>query len=88
MDGFTAHRLRFECQALEPMELYEWQGSGLRGALFRALWGNFCMNRVRQGKKPACVHHCMTKCMAFGPMEEMSELAAKKRKTVVWGRTF
>jgi hypothetical protein len=27
------------------MELYEWQGSGLRGSLYRALWGNFCMNR-------------------------------------------
>jgi hypothetical protein len=40
-----AHQLRFECQALEPMELYEWQGSGLRGALYRSLWGNFCMNR-------------------------------------------
>lgn len=26
------------------MELYEWQGSGLRGSLYRALWGNFCMN--------------------------------------------
>ena len=45
MDAFTAHQLRFECEALEPMELYEWQGSGLRGALYRALWGNFCMNR-------------------------------------------
>lgn len=45
MDAFTAHQLRFECEAVEPMELYAWQGSGLRGALFRALWGNFCMNR-------------------------------------------
>ena len=45
IDAFTAHQLRFECEALEPMELYEWQGSGLRGALYRALWGNFCMNR-------------------------------------------
>ncbi len=52
MDGFTAHRLRFECQALEPMELYEWQGSGLRGALFRSLWGNFCMNREAQECAP------------------------------------
>ncbi len=45
MNSFTAHQLRFECEALEPMELYAWQGSGIRGALFRALWGNFCMNR-------------------------------------------
>jgi hypothetical protein len=45
VDTFTAHQLRFECEAVEPMELYEWQGSGLRGALYRSLWGNFCMNR-------------------------------------------
>ncbi|MBW2339135.1 MAG: hypothetical protein JRF50_02145 [Deltaproteobacteria bacterium] len=22
------------------------------------------MTRVMEGKQPACVHHCMTKCMA------------------------
>ena len=49
---------------------------------------NFCMARVKEGKSPACVHHCMTKCMDFGPMEEMTKLASKKKKTVVWGRTF
>lgn len=49
---------------------------------------NFCMNRVTQGLKPACVHHCMTKCMDFGPIEEMAEVASKKRKSVVWGSTF
>jgi hypothetical protein len=30
----------------------------------------------------------MTKCMAFGPIEEMAKLAAKKKKTVVWGSTL
>jgi hypothetical protein len=48
MNGFAAHQLRFECEAVEPMEMYEWQGSGLRGALYRSLWGNFCMNRDAQ----------------------------------------
>jgi len=48
---------------------------------------NFCMNRVAQEMKPACVHHCMTKCMDFGPIEEMANLAAKKKKSVVWGST-
>jgi len=47
---------------------------------------NFCMNRVSQGQKPACVHHCMTQCMDFGPMEEMAKLAAQKKKSVVWGK--
>jgi len=49
---------------------------------------DFCMQRVAEGKKPACVHHCLTKCMEFGPMEQMSNLATKKKKTVVFGRTF
>jgi hypothetical protein len=30
----------------------------------------------------------MTKCMDFGPLEGMAKLAAKKKKTVVWGHTF
>jgi hypothetical protein len=30
----------------------------------------------------------MTKCMDFGPIEEMAELASKKKKSVVWGSTF
>ncbi len=45
MNSFTAHQLRFDCEALEPVDLYEWQGSGIRGALFRALWANFCVKR-------------------------------------------
>jgi Fe-S-cluster-containing dehydrogenase component len=49
---------------------------------------NFCMGRVVEGMKPACVHHCMTKCMDFGPIEEMTELASKKKKSVVWGSTY
>ena len=39
MNGFAMYQLRFDCEAVEPMELYEWQGSGLRGALYRALSG-------------------------------------------------
>ena len=44
---------------------------------------NLCMTRVMEGKQPACVHHCMTECMTFGPIEEMAKLAAKKKKSVV-----
>jgi len=49
---------------------------------------NFCMSRVKQGQQPACVHHCMSKCMDFGPMKEMTKLAEKKPKSVVWSSTF
>jgi len=46
---------------------------------------NLCVNRIAQGMKPACVHHCMTKCMDFGPIEELSKLVEKKKKSVIWG---
>jgi hypothetical protein len=45
MDHFTAHRLRFECQVVEPMQLNEHQGSAIRGAFYHALLNAFCMNR-------------------------------------------
>ncbi len=49
---------------------------------------NFCLQRVGSGQKPACVHHCMTRCMDFGPLEAMTKLAEGKKKSVVWGSTF
>ncbi len=45
MDHFTAHLLRFECEAVEPLRLNEHTGSAIRGAFYHALWNGFCMNR-------------------------------------------
>jgi len=45
MEHFTAHRLRFACQVVEPMQLNEHQGSAIRGAFYHALLNAFCMNR-------------------------------------------
>ena len=50
MDHFTAHRLRFECQVVEPIQLNEHTGSAIRGAFYHALWSGFCMNR----ESPSC----------------------------------
>jgi hypothetical protein len=44
MEHFTAHRLRFACQVVEPMQLNEHQGSAIRGAFYHALLNAFCMN--------------------------------------------
>jgi Fe-S-cluster-containing dehydrogenase component len=30
-----------------------------------------CLNRSRNGEKPACVKHCQSFCMAFGPLDEL-----------------
>jgi Fe-S-cluster-containing dehydrogenase component len=43
-----------------------------------------CAHRVREGKKPACVQHCMTSCLTFGPIQELAKLQAKKPRTVLW----
>lgn len=33
---------------------------------------DLCENRVAEGKKPACVHHCLAQCMELVPVEELS----------------
>jgi Fe-S-cluster-containing dehydrogenase component len=43
-----------------------------------------CAHRVKAGKKPACVQHCMTNCLTFGPIAELAKLQARKPKTVLW----
>lgn len=42
--ALTLHQLRFTADATEPLELDEYAGSSLRGALFNALLHRFCMN--------------------------------------------
>jgi len=45
MDNFTAHRLRFVTEVQSIIELNEHQGSAIRGSLFHALRGQFCIYR-------------------------------------------
>lgn len=42
-----------------------------------------CVERIEEGKKPACVHHCLAACMSAEPIEKVSEaLAELGEKTV------
>lgn len=45
-----AHHIRVRATAREPLELHEYTGSALRGALFSALWERFCVNK----EAPTC----------------------------------
>jgi hypothetical protein len=45
MEHFTAHRLHFECEVVEPIQLNAHTGSAIRGAFYHALLNGFCMNR-------------------------------------------
>ena len=42
MQGLTAHHLRFQVQALEPISFGNQPGSAIRGALYQALSRHFC----------------------------------------------
>ena len=33
---------------------------------------DFCEDRVKDGREPTCVHHCLASCMEFGPVEELA----------------
>lgn len=45
---------------------------------------NLCRGRVERGEEPACVKHCMAKCMSFGTIEELSEKLQEKARQVLW----
>ena len=41
-----------------------------------------CAPRVKKGLKPACVQHCMSGCLDFGPVEELAKKMNKKRMAI------
>ena len=43
---------------------------------------DLCEDRVAQGKKPACVHHCLAQCMELVPVEGLSAAMAAHGKKV------
>jgi len=32
---------------------------------------DLCINRCREGEMPACVKHCQSFCMSFGPIDQL-----------------
>ncbi|EAT14661.1 4Fe-4S dicluster domain-containing protein [Desulfuromonas acetoxidans] len=38
---------------------------------------NLCADRVEEGKKPSCVHHCLAQCIEYGSAEELAARAAE-----------
>jgi Fe-S-cluster-containing dehydrogenase component len=45
---------------------------------------NLCTARTAQGKLPACVHHCQTKCMEFDTVENLQKLLETTSRSVVY----
>jgi anaerobic dimethyl sulfoxide reductase subunit B (iron-sulfur subunit) len=49
---------------------------------------NFCLDRLKQGKKPACVVHCPVKALHAGTMNELSKMAAEQSVRKLAGATY
>ena len=45
---------------------------------------NLCEELVSEGKKPACIHHCMAQVMKHGPIQELAEEMLNHRRRVLW----
>ena len=44
---------------------------------------NLCVSRTSQGLEPACVKHCMARCIKHGPIEKLAKEMTKGRM-VLW----
>jgi Fe-S-cluster-containing dehydrogenase component len=45
---------------------------------------DLCDSRVKEGRKPTCVHHCQAGVMVFGTVEELTKKLSGKAKSVVF----
>ena len=39
---------------------------------------DLCAERTSKGRVPTCVHHCLAKCIEYGPVDELSAKLAEK----------
>lgn len=45
---------------------------------------DLCIGRHKEGLPPACVKHCQSRCMAFGPLEELVKEMEARPKMVLF----
>lgn len=43
-----------------------------------------CRARTRKGREPACVAHCMSRCMKYGKIKDLAGEMGKKAGMVLW----
>lgn len=45
---------------------------------------DLCESRVKKGKLPTCVHHCLGQCLTFGPIDELVKKLDSKSKQALF----
>ncbi len=45
---------------------------------------NLCAPRTKRGEQPACVKHCQSNCMMFGPLLELVKEMEQRPKMVLY----
>jgi len=43
-----------------------------------------CAPRTKKGLEPACVKHCMARCMKYGRIKDLAKEMGKKARMVLW----
>lgn len=45
---------------------------------------DLCVKRVSQGQSPACVKHCQSQCMTFGPLDKLARNMEDMKRSVLF----
>ena len=45
---------------------------------------DLCIDRLRDGREPVCMHNCLADVIRFGTIDEMAEELKRKPKQVLW----
>lgn len=65
-----------ECGPLQMNDKWMWNYVPIPSDLC-----DVCIDRIHEGQKPACVHHCLAKCMEAVPLAEVSSKLAQRGDT-------
>jgi Fe-S-cluster-containing dehydrogenase component len=45
---------------------------------------DLCINRCREGEQPACVKHCQSFCMSFGPIDQLVQQMEVRSRSAIF----
>lgn len=45
---------------------------------------DLCADRTSEGRMPTCMHHCLAKCIEYGPVDELAAKLAEKPRQMLY----